>query len=76
MGVYLKITKEDEFFIFELNGLNREQIINLTSLNLKLNYKTEVSSLDELENYSSIERDIMDDYWEVWDGLIDWTQII
>lgn len=72
--IFLKISKDNNFFIFGIN-LYEDTLLNLVSANVKLGYKTEKSSLEELESYSGLQRATMDRYWSYWDQQINWDEL-
>ena len=71
---FLKISKDNNFFIFGID-IGEDDLLNLVSANIKLGYKTEKSSLKELESYSGLQRVVMDRYWSYWDQQINWDEL-
>lgn len=79
MDIHLKLSKGDDYFIFTVNGLNEDEILDLVKQSMDLGYsivasdEKEFSSISDMPYLAQIR---MEKCFLEWDKLIDWNNLI
>lgn len=76
--IYLKISKGDDYFIIEIEGLNIDEILNLTQQSNEYGWRIEASTYKEKEAISEmpfLAQNRMKRTFNEWDKEIEWNRI-
>ena len=78
IGVYLKVSKNDDWFITSIEGLNIDELLNLTEQSMKSGFNIESSTAkeqEEIKNMPLLAQKRMEKLFREWDQEIEWNQV-